>query len=126
MLRAIALTSLLFTAANAAAADLRVQIIGITAHSGTISAALMDSDAAWTGKGKPVSAGRAKVEVSNELELLFTDCAALGMAGRAERDQSSIAVHQHSEVRPGAGGRQVHRAGNRLAYSRCRAYPQQR
>lgn len=88
MLRAIALTTVLFAAANASAADLRVKVTGITIEAGTLSAALMDSDAAWNGGGKPVSSRRNKVTAAGELELVFTDLAPGKYALRLMHDEN--------------------------------------
>ena len=88
MLRAIALTSILFAAASAAsAADLRVKVVGITAQKGTISMAVMDSDAAWTGKGKPVTGRHAKA-TADSLELVFPDLAPGKYAIRLMHDEN--------------------------------------
>lgn len=88
MLRAIALTSILLAATSAAtAADLRVKVIGITAQTGTISMALMDSDAAWTGKGKPVTGRRAKAD-SESVEVVFSDLAPGKYAIRLMHDEN--------------------------------------
>lgn len=88
MLRAIALTSVLFAAANASAADLRVQVKGITVATGTVSAALMDSNEAWTGQGRPVGARRSKVTAAGDLELVFADLAPGKYALRLMHDEN--------------------------------------
>ena len=73
MLRTIALTSILLAATSAAsAADLRVKVTGIQAPKGTISMLVVDSDAAWNGKGKPVTGRHAKVS-GDTLEVDFAD-----------------------------------------------------
>ena len=74
MLRAIALTSILFAASTgaASAADLRVKVTGIQATTGTISLMVVDSDAAWNGKGQPVTGRHAKVS-GDTLEIDFAD-----------------------------------------------------
>ena len=90
MIRPIALTAILFAAANApaSAADVRVQVKGITAPSGTLIAALMDSDAAWTGQRKAVASQRTKVTATGDLELVFTDLVPGKYALRVMHDEN--------------------------------------
>ncbi len=89
MLRALTLTTVLFAAAMPTyAADVRVQVTDINKHTGTIAAVLMDSEAAWTGKGAPVSARREKAGAGTELELVFTDVAPGKYAIRLMHDEN--------------------------------------
>ena len=88
MLRAIALTATLLAATSAAsAADLRVKVIGITAQTGTINMLVMNSDAAWTGKGKPVTGRREKV-AGDTLEIAIPDLAPGKYAIRLMHDEN--------------------------------------
>ena len=89
MLRAIALTSILLAATSgaASAADLRVKVTGITAPKGTISMLVVDSDAAWNGKGKPVTGRHAKV-TADTLEVAFADLAPGKYAIRLMHDEN--------------------------------------
>jgi len=88
MLRAIALSSILIAAIPAAsAADLRVKVIGIQAPTGTISLMVVDSDAAWNGKGKPVTGRHAKVS-GDTLDVAFADLAPGKYAIRLMHDEN--------------------------------------
>ena len=88
MLRALALTATLLAANSAAsAAELRVKVVGITAQTGTISMAVMDSDAAWAGKGKPITGRHAKV-TGDTLEIAFADLAPGKYAIRLMHDEN--------------------------------------
>lgn len=88
MLRTAILSALLFAATSAAAAaDLRVQVTDIRAHSGTISMLVVDSDAAWNGKGAPITGRHAKVN-SDSLEVVFADLAPGKYAIRLMHDEN--------------------------------------
>ena len=89
MFRNLALSSLLFAAATGAApaADLRVNVTGIRAQTGTISMLVVDSDAAWNGKGAPITGRHAKVS-SDTLEVVFADLAPGKYAIRLMHDEN--------------------------------------
>lgn len=70
------------------AADLRVQVTDIKASSGTVSAMLVDSEAAWNGTAKPVASRRIRVESKDKLELLFPDLAPGTYALRLLHDEN--------------------------------------
>ena len=88
MLRTAALIALLFAATAANAADLHVQVTDIKTHTGTLSAMLVNSEAAWNGKAEPVSGRMAKVDATGKLELVFTDLAPGKYAVRLMHDEN--------------------------------------
>ena len=89
MLRSLALaTTLAFAAANAHAADLRLKVANIQVHTGTVMAMLVDSDAAWNGKAKPVTGRGAPANASGELELVFDGLAPGKYAIRLMHDEN--------------------------------------
>lgn len=89
MLRTIsALVVLLLSAQATSAAELRVQIDGITQPSGTLSAMLVNSADAWDGKAPPVSGRRADITATGTIEIIFEDLAPGEYAIRLMHDEN--------------------------------------
>ncbi len=89
MLRIIEATIVLLLATQAAtAAELRVQVVGITRPVGTLSAMLVDSQAAWNGAAPPVGGRRSEITATGTIELTFEDLAPGEYAIRLMHDEN--------------------------------------
>ncbi len=88
MLRSAALLALLLASTSVTAADLKVKISDVRVHTGTISAMLVNSDAAWNGKVEPVTGRIAKVDTSGEISLEFKNLAPGKYAIRVMHDEN--------------------------------------
>ncbi len=89
MLRIIGATIVLLLATQAAtAAELRVQVVGITRPVGTLSAMLVDSQAAWNGAAPPVGGRRSEITATGTIELTFEDLAPGEYAIRLMHDEN--------------------------------------
>jgi len=89
MLRnAFCVTLALFAGTSAQAADITVEVTGISHAGGTLSAMLVDSAAAWDGEGKPVGGHRVEVTSTDALQLVFTDLAPGEYALRLMHDEN--------------------------------------
>lgn len=80
--------SCLFTVGAADAANLTVKVAGISKASGTLMVQLMDSEAAWNGKAKPVSGARQAIVTTDPVELSFKDLPAGRYAIRLMHDEN--------------------------------------
>ena len=60
----------------------------IKTHTGTLSAVLVNSEAAWNGKAEPVTGRMAKADATGKLELVFTDLTPGKYAVRLMHDEN--------------------------------------
>lgn len=88
MIRSAVLLALLLASTSVTAADLKVKISDVRVHTGTLSALLVNSDAAWNGKAEPVTGRIAKADTSGEVSLVFKDLAAGKYAIRVMHDEN--------------------------------------
>ncbi|MGP1665711.1 MAG: DUF2141 domain-containing protein [Rhodanobacter sp.] len=70
------------------AADLRVDVEGVTHASGTLNAVLINSEAAWNGKAKPADVRRVEVSTTAPMQLVFKDLAPGTYAVRLVHDEN--------------------------------------
>lgn len=88
MLRTSALLAFLFASTAVTAADLKVNISDVRVHTGTLSAMLVNSDAAWNGQAEPVTGRIAKADTSGEVTLAFKGLAPGKYAIRVMHDEN--------------------------------------
>lgn len=89
-MRRITLVSALFLLCLPAAhaADLHVDVDGITHAGGIVSAMLVNSQAAWDGKAQPIDARRAEVTTTAPVQLVFKGLAPGTYAMRLMHDEN--------------------------------------
>ncbi|MBD8525771.1 DUF2141 domain-containing protein [Pseudomarimonas arenosa] len=73
---------------SALANNLTVTVDGIDTASGTLFAQLMDSEAAWNGKAKPVGGARQVISSTDAVELRFENLPAGRYALRLMHDEN--------------------------------------
>lgn len=88
MIRSAVLLALLLASTSVTAADLKVKISDVRVHTGTLSALLVNSDAAWNGKAEPVTGRIAKADTTGEVSLIFKDLAPGKYAIRVMHDEN--------------------------------------